>query len=132
MPFGHGETNPYNIYKEILQKKLYLPSENETGFNEVLKDLLRKNYTKRLNNFSHWKNYKLFKGFDFDALLDLKMEGFYKIDASFNIQDLNKKDISFIEYINNNLVYTNKNDTSLLRNNHKEELFEDYESDIIL
>jgi cGMP-dependent protein kinase len=126
MPFGHGETNPYNIYKEILQKKLYLPSENETGFNEVLKDLLRKNYTKRLNNFSHWKNYKLFKGFDFDALLDLKMEGFYKIDASFNIQDLNKKDISFIEYINNNLVYTNKNDTSLLRNNHKEELFEDF------
>ena len=126
MPFGHGETNPFNIYKEILQKKLYLPSENETGFNEVLKDLLRKNYTKRLNNFSHWKNYKLFKGFDFDALLDLKMEGFYKIDASFNIQDLNKKDISFIEYINNNLVYSNKNDTSLLRNNHKEELFEDF------
>ena len=127
MPFGHGENSPLNIYKEILQKKLYLPSENETGFNEVVKDLLRKNYTKRLNNFSQWKNYKLFNGFDFDDLLDLKMKGFYKINQSFNNEDLNNKNISFIEYINNNLnFFSSKNEKSVVENNTKDELFEDF------
>jgi serine/threonine protein kinase len=102
LPFGQGESNPLNIYKEILQKKLYLPSESEVGFNQVVKDLLRKNSKKRLSNFSQWKNYKLFNGFDFEALLGLKMKGFFNVDKSLNYEDLKNKSISIVDYMKNN------------------------------
>ena len=36
LPFGQGESNPLNIYREKKKKKLYLPSENEVGFNDIL------------------------------------------------------------------------------------------------
>ena len=120
LPFGNGENNPLNIFREILKKKLYLPSENEIGFNEVVKDLLEKNPKKRLNNFSQWKNYKLFNGFDFDGLLGLKMKGFFMVNKSLNNEDLNNKDISFIEYMKN------KDESDITQKNKENELLEDF------
>ena len=126
LPFGNGENNPLNIFREILQKKLYLPSENEFGLNEVLADLLRKNHKKRLNNFSQWKNYKLFNGFDFDALFRLKMKGYYNINKSLNNEDLKNKKVTFLDYIKNNLFYSNKTSEDIIRRNKESELFEDF------
>ena len=120
LPFGNGENNPLNIFREILKKKLYLPSENEIGFNEVVKDLLEKNPKKRLNNFSQWKNYKLFNGFDFDGLLGLKMKGFFMVNKSLNNEDLKNKDISFIEYMKN------KDESDITQKNKENELLEDF------
>ena len=125
LPFAQDEKNPLNIYREILEKKLYLPSESEIGFNEVVKSLLQKNFKKRLDNFSQWKNYKLFNGFDFDKLLGLKMKGFYKINKSLNNEDLTNKKISFIDFIKKNLYYNKYNNNDSLRKN-KNELFEDF------
>ena len=115
LPFGNGENNPLKIFREILEKKLYLPSENEIGFNEVVNDLLVKNPKKRLNNFSQWKNYKLFNGFDFEALLELKMKGFFFVNKSLNNEDLNNKSISFIEYMKNNLFYLYKDESNIIK-----------------
>ena len=125
MPFGQGEKNPLNIFREILQKKLYLPSENEEGFNEVVKDLLQKNPKKRLNNFSKWKNYKLLNEFNFENLLGLKMKGFYKINKTLNDEDLMNKEISFIDYMKNNIC-DNKNDNEKIKRSKQDELFEDF------
>ena len=120
LPFGNGENNPLNIFREILQKKLYLPSENEIGFNEVVKDLLVKNPKKRLNNFSQWKSYKLFNGFNFDALLGLKTKGFFNVNNSLNYDDLKNKDISFIEFMKN------KDDSNIIKDNKENELLEEF------
>ena len=125
LPFGQGEKNPLNIYRDILEKRLYLPSENEVGFNEVVYDLLRKNSKKRLNKFSQWKNYKLFNGFDFDKLLGLKMKGYYDINKSLNTEDLLNKKIPFIDYMKNNMC-CNKNDNEIIVRNKHYELFEDF------
>ena len=125
VPFGQEERNPLNIYREILQKKLYLPSESEVGFNEVVKDLLQKNSKKRLNNFSKWKNYKLFNEFNFESLLRLKIKGFYKINKSLNNEDLMKKEISFIDYMKNNLCNI-RDENEKIRRNKQDELFEDF------
>ena len=125
LPFGQGENNPLNIYKEILQKKLYLPSESEVGFNEVVKDLLRKNSKKRLSNFSQWKEYKLFNGFDFEALLGLKMKGFFQVDKSLDYENLKSKNISIVDYMKNNSFFS-KNYDEINQRNEENELFADF------
>lgn len=125
LPFGQGETNPLNIYKEILQKKLYLPSESEVGFNEVVKDLLRKNSKKRLSNFSQWKDYKLFNGFDFEALLGLKMKGFFHVNKSLDYKDLKNKNISIVDYMKN-ISFFSKNYDEINQRNEENELFADF------
>ncbi len=125
LPFGSGENNPLNIYREILNKKLYLPSESEIGFNEIVKDLLQKNDKKRLSNFSQWKNYKLFNDFDFEGLLNLKMKGFYNINKSYNNEELNSKKNSFIDYMSNHLLYNSKIDDSNIRRK-EDEWFQDF------
>ena len=89
-----------------MQKKLYLPSESEVGFNEVVRDLLRKNSKKRLSSFSQWKDYKLFNGFDFEALLALKMKGFFHVDKSLDYDDLKSKNISIVDYMKNNSFFS--------------------------
>ena len=127
LPFGQGESNPLNIYREILQKKLYLPSENEVGFNEVVNDLLRKKPKKRLSNFSQWKNYKLFSGFDFDSLFGLKMKGYYNINKSLNNEDFSNEKILFIDYMKDNVYYNKKDDDNkIIMKNKQDELFDDF------
>ena len=125
LPFGNGESNPLKIYREILDKKLYLPSENEIGMNEIIEDLLQKNDKKRLSNFSQWKNYKLFNDFDFEGLLGLKMKGFYKINNSLDNKDLKNKKYSFIDYMNSHLLYFNR-ETDKNISRKEDELFADF------
>jgi cGMP-dependent protein kinase len=126
VPFGNGENNPLNIYREILNKKLYLPSESEIGLNEIIKDLLQRNDKKRLSSFSQWKNYKLFNDFDFEGLLGLRMKGFYNINKSYNNEDLNNKEHSFIEYMSNHLLnYSSKENDSNIRRK-EDEWFQDF------
>ena len=125
LPFGNGESNPLNIYREILEKKLCLPSESEIGLNEIIKDLLQKNSKKRLSNFNQWKNYKIFQEFDFESLLNLKMKGYYKINKTLNNEDLKNKNNSFIDYMNNHLLYYKEDNDNILRRK-EDELFEDF------
>ena len=126
LPFGQGEINPLNIYRDILEKKLYLPSKNEAGFNDVVNDLLKKNAKNRLNNFSQWKNYKLFNGFDFDSLFGLKMKGYYNIKKSLNNEDLSNKKILFIDFMKNNVCYNENDDNKIRVRDERDDLLDDF------
>ena len=126
LPFGQGERDPIKIYAEITNKKLYLPSDSES-LNEVVKGLLAKNPQKRLANYNMWKNYKMFNGFDFDKLLNLEMKGFFQVEKNLTDDDINNKDVSFIDYLQKHLFYTKNEVDEIIRNKKKnQELLEDF------
>ena len=45
------------------------------------------------------------------------MKGYYNIDKSLNNEDLKNKKVTFLDYIKNNLFYSNKTSEDIIRRN---------------
>ncbi len=76
-PFGNKVNDVIDIYKEVLNKNLFLPNSSTvdvSSTNELLKLLLTKKVNERLCDVPKLKKKVFFKDFDFDKLNDLKLE----------------------------------------------------------
>ena len=106
LPFGNDDKDPQIIYREITDKKITFPINdiNNESFNELLSGLLNKNPKKRINNFNKIQGEKFFQGFDFDALINLKIKGYSQFEKNLKDKDLKYTDISFINFMRNNLI----------------------------
>ena len=79
VPFGFATNDTNEIYKEIINSNLILPSDiKNESFNNLLNLLLNKNSSVRISNFTDIKNHSFFKNFDFECLLNFKYESHYK------------------------------------------------------
>ena len=74
-PFGHYASEVIEIYKEILHKDFFFPSENikYANVNNIISDLLTKKVNERVCNVSILKQKAFFGDFDFDKLNDFKL-----------------------------------------------------------
>ena len=127
IPFGYEEKDAQKIYREITDKKISFPNNdsNNESFNELLIGLLHKNPKKRINNFNKIKSEKFFQGFDFDALLDLKIKGYYQFEKNLKDIDLNYTDVPFIHFMRNNLIASSGELNEFLSKNN-DDMFLDF------
>ena len=115
-PFGHYASEVIEIYKEILHKDFFFPSENikYANINNLISDLLTKKVNERICNVSILKQKAFFNDFDFDKLNDFKLTPPYIPNTS----DLN----SFLNQENLYEDMVSNDHLPIKKNNPKEEL----------
>ena len=129
LPFGYGEKDINNIYKEITDKQIIFPNDsNNDDINEVIKGLLIKNPKKRINSFNKIKNEIFFKKFDFDGLLNFKLRGFYEFEKTIKEKDLENIDAPFYQFMKNYLdASSGELDEYLQKNDHNhDDVFKEF------
>ena len=74
-PFGHYANEVIEIYKEILHKEFFFPSDNikYINVNNFINDLLNKKVNLRICNVNFLKQKPFFNDLDFDNLIDFKL-----------------------------------------------------------
>ena len=74
-PFGNDAKDIIDIYKETVNQPLIFPfnSSNFKDMNSLISNLLKKKVKERLCSFSLLKEEKIFAGFDWDKLIDFKL-----------------------------------------------------------
>ena len=107
VPFGCFCDDINQIYKEIIECSLHLPSDPKNeSFNNLCNLLLNKNPSVRISKFVNIKNHCFFKNFDFDSLLNFSFESPVIINYTFgkNEDNLIKNDnIPFLNFMRNNI-----------------------------
>ena len=74
LPYGINMKDTQTLLSDIQDKKIYLLNKQQYHhINNMIKDLLHKNSSKRFNNFNRWKNWELFREFDINSLLSFNM-----------------------------------------------------------
>ncbi len=83
-PFGNYAKEVIEIYKEVLHKDCFFPSENikYSYVNQFIKDLLIKKINHRICNVDILKKKQFFTNFDFDKLKDFKLKSPYLPESS--------------------------------------------------
>ena len=74
LPFGNNSVEIIDTYKEIIEKEVSFPDNNNIELNSLLNTLLDKNENNRLSIFKMIKTHFFFKDIDFDALLSYKIK----------------------------------------------------------
>ena len=72
-PFGNKATDPMEVYKEIIKKELKLPKNNFAAVNDFISLLLKKKITERMCCFEKIKNHDFYKDFNWDDLMNFKL-----------------------------------------------------------
>ncbi len=107
VPFGCFCDDINQIYKEIIECSLHLPSDPKNeSFNNLCNLLLNKNPSVRISKFVNIKNHCFFKNFDFDSLLNFSFKSPAVINYTFgkNEDNLIKNDnIPFLNFMRNNI-----------------------------
>ena len=119
-PFGHYANEVIEIYKEILHKDFFFPSENDkyTNVNKLIGDLLNKKVNERVCNVNILKERPFFLDFDFDKLNDFKLTPPFIPQTSDLTQYLSQE--NFYE----DMVST---DHTITKKNYKEDFPPDYD-----
>ena len=74
LPFGIDLKDPNDVLTDICERRVILPYVPNNGhINEAIKNLLRKNSSKRFNMFNKWKEWEMFNGFNYHSLLHMQM-----------------------------------------------------------
>ncbi len=107
VPFGYDINDINDIYKDIIENNLILPSDQKNeSFNNLLSLLLNKNSSNRISSFSNIKNHSFFKNFSFDKLLDFQYKSFYKPKSNFDISEeelLKNCNVSLLNFMRNHI-----------------------------
>ena len=109
VPFGYGTNSINEIYKEIIEGNLHLPSDPKNeNFNNLIKALLYKVPSNRISVFKLIKNHIFFKDFDFDSLLNYSYNAPYKPVKNNIIENenelINNVSIPFLSFMQNNIL----------------------------
>ena len=89
LPFGSGVKDSYEIYNQILYKKLILPyGSNFNIINSFFKVILSKNIMHRICNFQLLKSQCLFEDYDCEQILNQSIKAPFIPERSDKINDL--------------------------------------------
>jgi cGMP-dependent protein kinase len=114
LPFGNNSVEIFDTYKEIIEKKLSFPNNNNFELNSLLNTLLDKNENNRNNLFKMLKTHFFFKDIDFHALLNYKIKPPFipNKDQRINEDNLQNKNSPFTNFMENQKTDT-KNTVTL-------------------
>ena len=75
VPFGETSEDPMEIYLSIINNHLLFPQHcKDKAFKDLMKSMLNKTLSLRLNHLDEIKRHLWFKNFDWDELLSMTME----------------------------------------------------------
>jgi serine/threonine protein kinase len=107
VPFGYDINDIKDIYKDIIEGNLILPSDQKNeSFNNLISLLLNKNSSNRISNFINIKKHSFFENFNFDDLLEFKYKSFYqpKSNLEFSEEELLKNcNVSLLNFMRNHI-----------------------------
>ena len=127
LPYGFGMTDPNDVLNDIKESNLVLPSDvKNQSINELIKKLLDKKPSSRMNHFIKWKNLDLFNGFNFSSLLNYEMKSPIEIDGILSRMNSIKPICPFHQFIKNNIFLSSKNLDDILLNSKANECFVDF------
>ena len=111
LPFGNNAIEILDTYKEIIEKEITFPDNNNKELNSLLSSLLDKNELTRYTDIKTIKLHFFFKDINWDALLQYKIKPpFIPIkDTRVNNDSLNNKNSPFTIFIE-----SKKNDTKTI------------------
>ncbi len=111
-PFGNNANDPMEVYKEILQKEIQLPSNGNAIVNSFILNLLIKNVHRRICSFDNAKKHPFFKNFPWEDLIDFHLVPPYipNVKGFNNFDEFNVK---YIDYLNSEKLKENKEQTIL-------------------
>ncbi len=131
LPFGNNSTEINDTYKEIIEKNISFPDNNNIEINSLLTSLLDKNENnrKKFLDFKNIKNHVFFKNINWDALLSYKLKPPFVPSKDQRIHDsiLNNITSPYVAFMKNE-----KNDSkisvSLKSDNQKHNLKDNFEN----
>ena len=131
VPFGYGKDSINDIYQDIIESNIHLPSvkENE-NFNNLIKVLLHKIPSNRISSFKMIKNHIFFKDFDFEGLLNYTYEPPFKPEK--NLISANEKELiqnlnmPFVIFMKNNIYQSVSDIDENFIQNSKEDVFNNF------
>jgi serine/threonine protein kinase len=126
LPFGHGETNQYNVYKKIMEKDVVFPSKKFTALNNLIECLLEKNPKNRLMSFRSIQNHDLFNGFDFDELIEGRKAAPFVVNTQLNNSELSYTDIQFQVFIKNRYHFSHSDAEEFHAQNNVAEFLQNF------
>ena len=133
LPFGNNSTEVFDIYNEIIEKKISFPDNNNFELNSLLNTLLEKNEMNRNNLFKMLKTHFFFKDIDFDALLKYKIKPPFipNKDQRINNDNLQNKTSPFIYFMENQKNDIKSNITLKGTKDSKKKIHDNYNENII-
>ena len=97
-PFGDGAEEPLQVYKEVLNKELSLPSIGDKTMNSFLKALLQKKVNKRMCSLDLAKKHPFYKGFVWDYLINYRMQCNY-IPKGTTLKNFSEYKEKYVDYL---------------------------------
>ena len=103
LPFGNNSLEILDTYKEIVEKEVSFPDNNNIELNSLLSSLLDKNENNRHSIIKMIRTHFFFKDIDFDALLSYKIKPpFIPLkDLRTNDDNLQNKNSPFVYFMEN-------------------------------
>ena len=103
LPFGNNSLEILDTYKEIIEKEVTFPDNNNIELNSLLNSLLDKNENNRHSIIKMIRTHFFFKDIDFDALLSYKIKPpFIPLkDLRTNDDNLQNKNSPFVYFMEN-------------------------------
>lgn len=105
-PFGNDAQEVMEIYKEILYSQFKFPFVNNmfASLNNFIEAILEKQVTKRICTLRKIKNLSFFKDFNWDHLIEYKIQSNFKPNViNFDQLKLNKFNVCYDQYVNRDL-----------------------------
>ena len=122
-PFGNYANEVIEIYKDILTKNFICPNENSktVSVNCLIRDLLNKKVNERECNVNNLMNKPFFEGFDFEQLIDFKLEPPYKPRKIMDVSQYLKESNLYENFLKDDDIRGSK------KKKYKDEFPEDYD-----
>ena len=99
-PFGNDMYDPMNIYYDIVKSDLILPFNTEKNFSEFITKILNKDPKYRLCSLNSAKNEKFFYCFNWDDIIDMKMDPPFIPTNKYQIKEcLNNKEKKYTDMV---------------------------------
>jgi serine/threonine protein kinase len=92
--------DPMNIYYDIVKSDLILPFNTEKNFSEFITKILNKDPKCRLSSLNSAKNEKFFYCFNWDDIIDMKMDPPFIPTNKYQIKEcLNNKEKKYTDMV---------------------------------
>ena len=125
-PFGKDANDPMDVYREVIKKHLIIKNGDHKII-QLINCLLKKKVNERVCSLEKAKKLDIFKDFQWDDLMDLKLEPQY-IPRINQLKSFNDYQMKYMTYMNKQ-IENNKNESNSLLSTYEDDDDKDIDYD---
>ena len=125
-PFGKDANDPMDVYREVIKKHLIIKNGDHKII-QLINCLLKKKVNERVCSLEKAKKLDIFKDFQWDDLMDLKLEPQY-IPRINQLKSFNDYQMKYMTYMNKQ-IENNKNESNSLLSSYEDDDDKDIDYD---